>query len=198
MASKLGPDFGKLRAAAGKDTQTRRLVRRYGWPTIITSVDLVVPTANGELCPDSLVCARLSEHLANITVEQTFILNGMPRTDAQVDCLAEILQRRYGQDWRDRTKVVDFGVCLETGWERLEAASDRGDRADDDYDTYCKRHRGHVLRGPQLAKAFAALEIAVEKIDTDFYTADGVYWELTRRLNLERGVMPQQQKRASA
>jgi adenylate kinase len=194
MAYKLGADPGRIRAvvligapAAGKDTQTRRLVERYGWPDIITSRDLVLPTTNGDLCPCEQVCEELAKRLANIPSEQTFILNGMPRTDVQVCCLGKILKARYGHDWQGRTKLIEFVVSFESGWKRLEAANDRGGRPDDDYEIYCKRYQGHVGRLPLVKEALSTIGLPVEYIDTDTYnTADSTYWELSRRLGLYR------------
>ena len=91
---------------AGKGTQAVRLVEKYGIPQISTG-DMLRTAVNaktplglkakglmdaGELVPDDVVIGIAAERLAEDDVKHGFVLDGFPRTVAQADALAEILQ----------------------------------------------------------------------------------------------------------
>jgi adenylate kinase len=86
---------------AGKGTQAKRIVERYGVPQISTG-DLLRDNVargtelgrqakaimeKGELVPDKLVCDMVAERLARPDCARGFILDGFPRTVAQAEWL---------------------------------------------------------------------------------------------------------------
>ena len=94
---------------AGKGTQAVRLVEKYGIPQISTGDMLRAAVAAetplglkakglmdaGELVRDDVVIGIAAERLAEDDAKQGFVLDGFPRTVAQADALASILQS-YG------------------------------------------------------------------------------------------------------
>ena len=90
---------------AGKGTQAKLLVKRYGIPQISTGDILRSAVKNGtplglkakgfmdagELVPDEIVLDLIRERLAHDDCCDGFILDGFPRTVLQADELTEIL-----------------------------------------------------------------------------------------------------------
>lgn len=91
---------------AGKGTQAKILIKRFGIPQISTGDILraavkeetpmgVVAKAHmesGGLVPDEVVIGIVRERLLKPDCSQGFILDGFPRTVAQADALVEMLQ----------------------------------------------------------------------------------------------------------
>ena len=92
---------------AGKGTQAKFIVDKYGIPQISTGDILRVAVANqtklgleakkfmdaGQLVPDEVVNGLVEERLAEIDCEKGFIMDGFPRTVVQAKALDEILTR---------------------------------------------------------------------------------------------------------
>jgi adenylate kinase len=93
---------------AGKGTQAKLMVARYGIPQISTG-DLLrenVATGTslgkqakaimerGDLVPDDLVVAMVSERLQRTDCQRGFVLDGFPRTVAQAEWLNDFLQKQ--------------------------------------------------------------------------------------------------------
>jgi len=86
---------------AGKGTQARRLAEDFGLPYIATGNmlrDAVQAGTelgeqakrfmnNGDLVPDELIIAMITERLEQPDTEKGFILDGFPRTNAQAEAL---------------------------------------------------------------------------------------------------------------
>ncbi|HET8738396.1 MAG TPA: adenylate kinase [Acidimicrobiia bacterium] len=124
---------------AGKGTQAAKVAARLGIPHISTGemfrdhvargtdlgrqVEAIM--AAGDYVPDEITVAMLAERIAQDDARDGFILDGFPRTAAQVAALDELL----GEDGLDR--VVVFDVDEDELVERLLA---RG-RADDTEET---------------------------------------------------------------
>ena len=128
--------------AAGKGTQARRLVERYGGVHIDTG-DILRANAErdtelgrrakaymerGELVPNEVVIDTVLERVASADCADGFALDGFPRTVTQ----AEALDRRLDELGRP----LDATVSLEVGEAELrrrlaERAKDQ-DRPDDD------------------------------------------------------------------
>lgn len=124
---------------AGKGTQAAKVAARLGIPHISTGemfrdhvargtdlgrqVEAIM--AAGDYVPDEITVAMLAERIAQDDARDGFILDGFPRTAAQVAALDELL----GEDGLD--KVVVFDVDEDELVERLLA---RG-RADDTEET---------------------------------------------------------------
>ncbi len=91
---------------AGKGTQAKRVVEKYGIPQISTGDMLREAVAKGtelgkkakeymdkgELVPDEVVIGIVKERLQQPDCEKGFILDGFPRTLAQAEALDEILK----------------------------------------------------------------------------------------------------------
>ena len=92
---------------AGKGTQAKFIVDKYGIPQISTGDILRVAVANqtklgleakkfmdaGQLVPDEVVNGLVEERLAKKDCEKGFIMDGFPRTVVQAKALDEILTR---------------------------------------------------------------------------------------------------------
>ena len=92
---------------AGKGTQAKFIVDKYGIPQISTGDILRVAVANktklgleakkfmdaGQLVPDEVVNGLVAERLAEKDCEKGFIMDGFPRNVAQAKVLDEILTK---------------------------------------------------------------------------------------------------------
>jgi adenylate kinase len=93
---------------AGKGTQAKRLMERYGIPQISTG-DLLRDNRargtelgrkasaimdRGELVPDDLVCDMVAIRLKEKDCDRGFVLDGFPRTCAQAEWLDAVLAER--------------------------------------------------------------------------------------------------------
>ena len=93
---------------AGKGTQARSLVERFGIPQI-SSGDLLRASVRegtalgveaarymdrGDLVPDAVVIKMIEERLSQQDALAGFVLDGFPRSVAQATALGEMLQRR--------------------------------------------------------------------------------------------------------
>jgi len=90
---------------AGKGTQSKRLVQKYGIPQISTGDILRAAVKDetklgleaksymdkGELVPDEVVIGIIEERLRDSDCEKGFILDGFPRTVVQADALEATL-----------------------------------------------------------------------------------------------------------
>lgn len=91
---------------AGKGTQAKFIVDKYGIPQISTGDLLRAAVANqtklgleakkymdeGALVPDELVIGLIKERLAEKDTEKGFILDGFPRNVVQAETLDEMLK----------------------------------------------------------------------------------------------------------
>ena len=114
---------------AGKGTQAKAIVDRFGIPHISTgdilreAVKNETPTGlkaksfmdAGELVPDDVVVAIVAERLAQADCDGGFLLDGFPRTLAQAESLDSILSEAA----KALDKVVYFDVSEEAVVERL-------------------------------------------------------------------------------
>ncbi len=105
---------------AGKGTQAKFLVEKYGIPQISTGdmlrAAIVEKTAMGmeakrymdagELVPDSTIIGIIEERLAKEDCQKGFILDGFPRTLAQAEALDELLEKQG----KKIDKVLSFEV----------------------------------------------------------------------------------------
>src|SRR5215813_13744567 len=114
---------------AGKGTQAKRLVVRFGVPQISTGDILrqavkdgtplgtqAAPLmASGQLVPDALVVDIVKERLLQPDAASGFILDGFPRTVPQ----AEALEAALKQHGRALDAVVSLEVPIDTLVERI-------------------------------------------------------------------------------
>lgn len=143
---------------AGKGTQASLIAEKLGIPHISTGdmfrhhvssgtalgrqVDAIMKA--GDYVPDEITVAMLKGRLALYDAQNGFILDGFPRTEAQVDALDELI----GYDGLDA--VVVFDVDEDALVERLMA---RG-RADDAEETMRARFRIYADQTSPLLKIY--------------------------------------------
>lgn len=124
---------------AGKGTQAGKVAARLGIPHVSTGdmfrdhvargtelgrkVDAIM--AAGEYVPDEITVAMLSDRISQEDAEDGFILDGFPRTEAQVDSLDRLL----GEDGLDKVVVIEVDED-----ELTQRLLSRG-RADDNEET---------------------------------------------------------------
>jgi adenylate kinase len=128
--------------AAGKGTQARRLVGRYGGVHIDTG-DILRANAErdtelgrrakaymerGELVPDEVVIDTVLDRVAEIDCAHGFALDGFPRTVAQ----AEALDRHLDELGRPLDATVSLEVDEDELRRRLAERAREQDRADDE------------------------------------------------------------------
>lgn len=103
---------------AGKGTQAKILIERYGIPQISTGDMLREHRAKGtelgkkaqeymdkgQLVPDEIILDMVKERLSQPDCEKGFILDGFPRTVAQAEALDRILS--------EMGKKLDFALAL--------------------------------------------------------------------------------------
>jgi adenylate kinase len=150
---------------AGKGTQAGKVAARLGIPHVSTGdmfrdhvargtllgkkVEAIM--AAGDYVPDEVTVAMLSERISQDDAEDGFILDGFPRTEAQVASLDRLL----GADGLD--KVVVFEVDEDELTERLLS---RG-RDDDNEDTIRYRFKIYLEQTQPLIDIYEARSITV-------------------------------------
>ena len=113
MASEIAQCIGPVvllgPPGAGKGTQAKRLVERYGVPQISTGdllrdnvkretplgVEAKCVMARGELVSDQLVCEMVAGRLREPDCDRGFVLDGFPRTAAQAGWLDAFLEHEF-------------------------------------------------------------------------------------------------------
>jgi adenylate kinase len=106
-ARNIGPVILLGPPGAGKGTQSRRIVDRYGVPQISTGdllrdhvgrgtelgLEAKVIMARGELVPDELMYGIVANRLREADCRHGFVLDGFPRTAAQAGWLDAFLEK---------------------------------------------------------------------------------------------------------
>jgi adenylate kinase len=114
---------------AGKGTQGRRLVERFGIPQVATGEILREAVRNGSalgreakvrmdqglLVPDEVVIGIVEERLKAPDAVRGFILDGFPRTEAQAEALDAMLAR----SGTPLDRVIEIGAPTDRVVERL-------------------------------------------------------------------------------
>jgi adenylate kinase len=133
---------------AGKGTQAQRLVAKHGLLQLSTgemlraAVEAGTPIglraketmARGELVPDEVVVAIVSERIDEPDARKGFILDGFPRTVPQAHALDRMLSEKGLKLDAVIELKVDEGVLLKRIEKRIAEMKARGEmlRADDD------------------------------------------------------------------
>jgi adenylate kinase len=127
---------------AGKGTQGKRLAAEFGGAHIATG-DLFRDNAErqtelgrvaqeymdrGELVPDDIVIAMVTERLTEPDATEDFVLDGFPRTVPQ----AEALDRRLVELGLPLQAALNFEITLDELRRRLAGRAKNEDRAEDE------------------------------------------------------------------
>jgi len=140
---------------AGKGTQAQRLVEKHGIVQLSTgdmlraAVKAGTPIglrakdimARGELVPDDVVVAIVSDRVDEADARNGFILDGFPRTEEQAEALDRMLHDKGLKLDAVIELKVDAGILQERIESRIAQAKARGEplRSDDDPEILKKR-----------------------------------------------------------
>jgi adenylate kinase len=140
---------------AGKGTQAQRLVATHGLVQLSTgdmlraAVNAGTPVglrakelmARGELVPDDVVVAIVSDRIDEPDAHKGFILDGFPRTVPQAHALDRMLREKGLKLDAVIELKVDEGILLKRIERRIAETKARGEplRADDDPDVLHRR-----------------------------------------------------------
>ncbi len=117
---------------AGKGTQAKRIMERYGIPQVSTG-DLLrdnvargtelglaakAVMARGELVSDNVVCGMVKCRLSQPDCKRGYILDGFPRTAAQAGWLDALLDDKLFDNSRP-TRAWPIVVCLDVDYNQL-------------------------------------------------------------------------------
>jgi len=108
-ARNIGPVILLGPPGAGKGTQARQIVDRYGVPQISTGdllrdnvargtelgIEAKAIMARGELVPDELMYGIVASRLREADCERGFVLDGFPRTASQAGWLDAFLEKEF-------------------------------------------------------------------------------------------------------
>jgi adenylate kinase len=186
---------------AGKGTQAQRLCLAHAVPHLSTgdmfreNIRQETPLgrkaqdylSRGELVPDALVSAMVSERLARDDCQAGYLLDGYPRTAQQVDALDEMLTERGWQ----RTAVLALQVPEDElvariagrrvceGCARVARAADVGDGG------LCNECGGKMVQRPDDREEVVRERLRVYREETapvtEIYRARGILREVEGR-----------------
>ncbi len=175
---------------SGKGTQAKQIAAAYGVPHVATGDILREAVANGselgaqvrpilergDLVPDDLMVGLIRERLAD---EESFVLDGFPRTMAQAEALDSMLD----EIGKPLDAVILLQVSDEVATERLRERAAQEGRADDSPEAIANRLRLYheltelvvdryqlagievIVDGEQTVDAvFAAIQDALEAV----------------------------------
>lgn len=126
ISRKLGPVILLGPPGAGKGTQAKIIVERFGIPQISTG-DILRDNvahdtelgrkaraimARGELVPDDLVTDMVAERLRQGDCERGFILDGFPRTPVQAEWLDRFLQGKLFDNQKPCGRPVVMNISV--------------------------------------------------------------------------------------
>ena len=160
---------------AGKGTQARRIVERFGIPQLSTGDMLRAAAAagtpigqqaqsvmgRGELVPDELVTGIIAERIEQPDARNGFILDGFPRTVAQATALDVELNRRELALDAVIELQVDIAALTERMSQRVAEAQARGEavRPDDNPATFKTRLETYRAQTAPVAQYYASKDI---------------------------------------
>jgi adenylate kinase len=175
---------------SGKGTQAKRIAAAYDVPHVATGDILREAVANGsklgarvrpilergDLVPDDLMVGLIRERLAD---EESFVLDGFPRTMAQAEALDSMLE----EIGKPLDAVILLQVSDEVATDRLRERAAQEGRADDSPEAIANRLRLYheltelvvdryqlagievIVEGEQTVdEVFAAIQDALEAV----------------------------------
>ncbi len=156
---------------AGKGTQAARLAAHYGVPAISTGdifrsniadqtplgVQVKAIVDSGGYVPDSITNDLVRDRLAQADCAPGFLLDGYPRTQAQVAELDDMLAARSQQ----LDHVIELVVDGEVVVERLLARAATQGRSDDTEDVIRNREKIYAAETAPLVDVYAGRGLLV-------------------------------------
>ncbi len=136
MAQETSLDIGPVvllgPPGAGKGTQAKRIMERYGIPQISTGdilrynvaqgtelgLTAKAVMARGELVSDELVCEMVRQRLSQPDCKRGYILDGFPRTAGQAGWLDALLDDRLFENARP-TRAYPIVIRLDVDYNQL-------------------------------------------------------------------------------
>jgi len=165
---------------AGKGTQAQRLVAKYGLVQLSTgdmlraAVMAETPVglrakdimARGELVPDDVVVAIVSDRIEEPDAHRGFILDGFPRTVPQAHALDRMLKEKGLELDAVIELKVDEGILLERVKRRIAEMKARGEtiRSDDNEESLRRRLLAYRDQTAPLI-AYYQLESKLRSVD---------------------------------
>jgi adenylate kinase len=157
---------------AGKGTQASRIAERYAIPAISTGDIFRRNLAEGtplgeqaktymdagEYVPDEVTNNMVADRLGQADAAQGWLLDGYPRTLAQVDALDGIL----ADSGTALDAVVELTVESEAVIDRLLKRAEIEGRADDNADTIRRRMEIYLAETAPLTAAYADRGLLVQ------------------------------------
>jgi adenylate kinase len=156
---------------AGKGTQAQRLVDKHGIVQLSTgdmlraAVEAGTPVgrkaeaimAGGDLVPDDIVVAIVSDRIEEPDAAKGFILDGFPRTVPQAEALDRMLDAKDMKLDAVIELKVDEGQLLKRIEKRIAEMQERGEpvRADDNPETLKKRLAAYRVQTAPLTDYYA-------------------------------------------
>ncbi|MGB9372803.1 MAG: adenylate kinase [Jiangellales bacterium] len=157
---------------AGKGTQAARLAERYAMPAISTGDIFRLNLAEGtplgeqaktymdagEYVPDEVTNNMVADRLAQADAAAGWLLDGYPRTLAQVAALEGVL----ADSGSALDAVLELTVDSEAVIERLLKRAEIEGRADDNADTIRRRMEVYLAETAPLTAAYAERGLLVQ------------------------------------
>jgi adenylate kinase len=156
---------------AGKGTQSQRLVDKFGIVQLSTgdmlraAVRAGTPVgqaakdimARGELCPDDLVVAIVSDRIDQPDAKNGFILDGFPRTVPQAEALDRMLDAKAAKLDAVIELKVDEDSLLKRIESRVAESAARGEtlRPDDNPDVLAQRLKAYRTQTAPLVAYYS-------------------------------------------
>ena len=133
-ARNLGPVILLGPPGAGKGTQSKQIVDRYGIPQISTGdllrdhvrrgtelgLEAKAIMARGELVPDELMYGIVAARLREADCQRGFVLDGFPRTAAQAGWLDAFLEKEVFDNSSETLSKTSSGTSSENGLDKSE------------------------------------------------------------------------------
>jgi adenylate kinase len=149
---------------SGKGTQAARIAERFGIPAISTgnifraNISAGTPLGleakghvdSGGYVPDSVTNAMLRDRLDEDDARHGFLLDGYPRTAAQVDFLDDVLAEQGSK----LDMVIQLVVDPEETVARLLARAHEEGRADDSEDVIRRRQQIYIDETEPLLRIY--------------------------------------------